>query len=384
MGGGRARESAARLIRGCTHGCPLTIGDLFASGFEVPLPNLTSLQIEVSSACNLRCPQCFNQIPEHVTALLSKELWDNRIKPHLPHVSDAHLVGIGEPLMNPRFFDFAADARAAGCKVHTTSNLQLLTPEKAERLVATEFSTLSFSCDGATEETYSSIRVRGTLNKLERSLDMIARAKTAQGGGPALILNFGAVRRNITELPAVVEFAARHKVQMIIAYHNVAYVELEASNSLFEHQELSDHYFLQAARTAARYGINFLYPGLFSAPIHHEPGPVHCHYPFNHVYIYSDGRVGPCCMDFPNRIILGDLIKHDLPTIWNSQSFRELRRQMCGQPDETCRFCVSHFRMDITDPRYLYRFPGAQAYIANAAKCASPYAIPATQVGNQI
>lgn len=90
-----------------------------------------------------------------------------------------------------------------------------------------------------------------------------------------------------------------------------------------------------------------------------ESGLPYCPYPFTHLYIYSDGRVGPCCMDFPHRILLGHLMESTLAEIWNGPALRSLRQPMCSQPTETCLFCVSHLKMDITDPRCLLRFPGA-------------------------
>ncbi len=332
--------------------------------YEHAFANLTSLQVEISSACNLKCPQCFNNIPEHVTKIMSLDLWNNRIKPYLGQFGSVHLVGIGEPLMNKHFFTFVEDGRQAGVTVHTTSNLQLVTPEIAKRLVLSGVSELSFSCDGATKATYEAIRLQGTLEKLEAALASIVDAKANCGSlTPALTLNFGATLQNIKELPDVVQLAARFGVQTLIAYHNVAYVESQKGESLFHHQALSDEQFAKAAQLCGYFGIQFLSPGLFQHPNHYAPALPYCAYPFGHLYIYSDGRVGPCCMDFPDRIVLGNLQELDLPEVWNGEAMRKLRHELCSQPSETCRFCVSHLRMDITDPRYLFRFPGAGAYL---------------------
>ena len=341
------------------------LSTLAATDYHLSFDSLRSVQVEVSSACNLRCPQCFNLVPEHVTGLLTPAMWEERIKPYLASFGSVHLVGIGEPLLNRHFFTFLADAAAAGCGTFTTSNLQLVTPDIADRLVASGLGSLSFSCDGATKETYEKIRLRGRLERLTGALESIVAAKQRQQKAtPILTLNFGGTVENIADLPAVVELAARYGVASVIAYHNVAYLEANKDVSLFHHQAMSDQYFSQAAAIAQRHGVQFMTPGLFCQPIHYDGGDIHCGYPFGHVYIYSDGRVGPCCMDFPNRIILGDLREKTLPEIWNDEPIRRLRREMTEGPSDTCKYCVSHFRMDITNPRYLFRFPGSDAYIA--------------------
>jgi radical SAM protein with 4Fe4S-binding SPASM domain len=279
-----------------------------------------------------------------------------------------HLVGIGEPLTNRDFFRFVADSVEAGCAVFTTSNLQLVTAPIAEQLVTSGISELSFSCDGARPETYESIRLGGTWPRFVEALDLINAAKARLGTRlPRLTLNFGALRRNIEELPDVVSFAAQHGVEQIIAYHVVHYTPDLADESLFHAQGLSDRWFLEAQARAQALGIAFFMPGLFLDPLRWEPqeGQPFCSYPFEHLYLYSDGRVGPCCMDFPDRLILGDLNTTSLEEVWNSDAVRSLRRSLTEQrPCETCQFCVRHGRMDITDPRFLFQFPGRDEYLA--------------------
>lgn len=334
----------------------------------LPFTALSSLQVEISSACNLRCPQCFNRIKSHHTALMSYAFFQERIQPHLGKLKAIHLVGIGEPLVHPEFFRFVKACVDAGVTVFTTSNLQLVTPPVAERLVSSGISELSFSCDGAQAQTYESIRRGGTWDQFKKALTLINEAKARlKSDLPHLTLNFGALRRNIEELPAVVELAAQSGVGLIIAYHVVHYTSELADESLFHYQGLSDQYFLQAQQVANRLGVRFFMPGLFMAPIDYHPkaGEPFCIYPFNHLYIYADGRVGPCCMDFPDRMILGDLNRDSLEAVWNGGPIQALRRAMLAhQPNETCQFCVLHGRMNISDPRFLFRFPGSAEYLA--------------------
>ena len=342
--------------------CLVARGDLL--DFAVPFSSLKTLQVEVSSACNLNCPQCFRHIEGHKPGLFSPELWERRISPLLPQISDIFLVGIGEPFLCRDFFLFVEDAKRHNVHVHTTSNLQLVDERLAEKIVESGLDELSFSCDGARNATYAGVRIGGTLVALKKSLGLINASKDRHNSSlPRRILNFGAMRRNILELQEIVRLAWENRVDMIIAYHDVVYVEELKEESLFHDQALSDEHFLRAKQLADKLGIAMFLPGLFSRPIKYSPGPIYCTYPFSHLYVYHDGRVGPCCMDFPDRYILGDINDSSVEEIWNSLPLLKLRKSLTGSPSATCRYCVSHGKMDISDPRFFFRFGGSENYL---------------------
>jgi len=332
--------------------------------YLVPLSSLKSLQVEVSSACNLKCPQCFQFIDGHKKSLFDRELWDTKIHPIMKQLRDIHLVGIGEPFLCKDFFYFVEDSRKHNVRVHTTSNLQLVTDEMAKEIVESGIEMLSFSCDGVSKETYDKIRVNGSIATLKKSLKMINKYKNLINSPfPKLILNFGGMKTNIHELPQVVELAKSYRIDHIIAYHNVIYIAGLKNESLFHYQKFSDKKFIEAKQLADKLGIKMFLPGLFSCPSRYKSNNLYCNYPYNHLYIYSDGRVGPCCMDFPDRYTLGDLHESSIEEVWNSIPILQLRKELSVNPSETCRYCVAHGKMDISDPKYLFKFKDSDAYI---------------------
>lgn len=320
--------------------------------------DLKSLQVEVSSVCNLKCPQCFNNIKGHKSAIISDKIWNEKIRPVLKGLKDIHLVGIGEPLLCKNIFKYIEECAGLGITVHTTSNLQLVDDEIAKKIVLSGLKFLSFSCDGSTEETYQKIRINGTLKKLKDSVNMINfYKKKYKSEFPKLILNFGAINSNIDELVDIVYMAKEMKVEQIISYHDVIYVKELEEESLYYNQEKSDYVFKEAAKIAKECGVKYFYPGTFENSINykHSKGKVYCPYPYNHLWIYSDGRVGPCCMDFPNRIVFGDLNKSNIEEVWNGEEIVQLRKDMENNPPETCLYCLSHGKMDIKDKKYLIK-----------------------------
>lgn len=326
--------------------------------YMLPINNLTSMQVEVSSICNLKCPQCFNNIEGHKSEIMKVNLWEEKIRPVLKYLKSIHLVGIGEPLLCKELFNYIEECRQYNMEINTTSNLQLVNDEIAKNIVLSGITNLSFSCDGVSEETYNSIRVNGTYEKLVESIELINKYKKLHKTDyPRLILNFGAMEKNIRELPQVVRNSHEWGVDKIIAYHDIIYVKGLEKESLFYNKELSDSIFMEAKELSDSLGIEMFYPGTFNNSIKREvkEGTKYCPYPYIHLWIYSDGRVGPCCMDFPNRIILGDLKNSTIEEVWNSKEVLKLRESMDSVQCETCKYCAMHGKMDINDKNYLIK-----------------------------
>jgi hypothetical protein len=68
-------------------------------------------------------------------------------------------------------------------------------------------------------------------------------------------------------------------------------------------------------------------------------------------------------MDFPDRYILGGINNANIKDRWNSSPILRLRKSLNSCPSDVCIYCVSHGKMDISDPRYFFRFKGSDNYI---------------------
>ena len=143
----------------------------------VPLPSF--VQIEPVGQCNLRCQMCPIQFrtdgpPNGPPAFMPFETF-RRLVDQLPTVTELQLQGLGEPMMHPRFFDMVSYAATRGITVSTNSNLTLLTPARAERLVTSGLSRLHASIDGATAATYERIRVRSNWQKVTEHSKVLSK-----------------------------------------------------------------------------------------------------------------------------------------------------------------------------------------------------------------
>lgn len=140
-------------------------------------PTFDWIQVEVSSHCNAACTYCPHTV--------YRDRWEDR---HLPLSSFERLIpafsktalvylqGWGEPLLNPEFFSMAAMAKKAGCRVGTTTNGMLLTPERIQRVLEAELDIVAFSLAG-TGERNDAIRKGTRLDAVLRAIRALTEAK---------------------------------------------------------------------------------------------------------------------------------------------------------------------------------------------------------------
>ncbi|MFR0873607.1 MAG: radical SAM protein [Bilophila wadsworthia] len=106
---------------------------------------LDCIQVEVTSVCPGRCVYCPHTTQagywrsRHMEAATFARLW-----PLMQESGRVHLQGWGEPFLHPRFMDFAALARKAGCRVSTTTCGLRMDETLAGQIVGTA-STWAFS-----------------------------------------------------------------------------------------------------------------------------------------------------------------------------------------------------------------------------------------------
>lgn len=118
--------------------------------------------------------------------------------------------GYGEPLAHPDLDRMIIMARDLGLKVELITNGILLDEEMAACLTESGVSRVWVSIDGATPEGYADVRLGAELPHVIQNLARLQeiRAKT-RWHLPKLGIAFVAMKRNISDLPAVVELARR-------------------------------------------------------------------------------------------------------------------------------------------------------------------------------
>ncbi|KAA0688642.1 radical SAM/SPASM domain-containing protein [Azospirillum brasilense] len=285
----------------------------------LPLTTPFSLLIDPSNGCNFRCVFCATGNPELLKEIgrprgamkfdLFRKIADDIAAFDAP-IKSVHLYKDGEPLVNTRIEHMVHLLKSRGLARHVemTSNGSLLTPERADALLAAGLDAMRVSVYGASDAMYK--RITRRFDRFQTVVDNVAylyRRKTELGRDFHLhckIIN--------------VELTEEERQSFIDTFTPIA-------DSLFVHplhgEALADESAFAVAPDTARKV---------------------CSEPFLKLAINFNGEVSVCCADWGMGTIVGNVAEESLRDIWNGERLRDFRlKHLEGRRDEieACRGC---------------------------------------------
>ena len=324
-----------------------------------PLPD--TLQVEVTSACNLRCAMCLVRYKPPVNRLAGAMDLDmfRALLADLPRLRQLTLQGLGEPLLSPYLLDMVRLAHERGARVGFNSNATLLTRRRAREFIDAGLDWLHVSLDGADAETFEAIREGATFDTVVGNLaGLLAARRDAGRETPWVRVVFVAMRRNVAQLPDLVRLLAdvgvsELRVQNLShtfddadpagAYGEIR--EYAAQQALWTAPDLAmaQRSFAAARAAADEAGLTLRLPRLSPVPAGPAaPGTPGCTWPWESAYVTSARVVQPCCMVMgDDRVALGRLDEAGFAEIWAGPAYQEFRRKLSHgqQPPAVCEGC---------------------------------------------
>ena len=327
-----------------------------------PLP--TELQVEVTGACNLACAMCLVSYRPKLGKAEGAMCFHTfkRLVDDLPTLEKVTLQGLGEPLLAPDLFRMLEYAAERGIRMGFNTNGTLLTRPRARRLVELGVDWLHVSVDGATAETYQSIRHGSDFARVrENVIGLVEEMRAQKAERPHVMLVFVAMRRNIRELPALIRLASEWGVGRLWVQNlshsfsdtdpSGSYGEIrdfaEAEALWAEPDEESERLLDESRAVADELGVDLRLPRLEQPARTWPPGTPGCHWPFGSAYVTHDGNVQPCCMVMgADRAILGNVERDAFSALWHDAPYTEFRAGLLGdEPPDVCRGCSLYRRL---------------------------------------
>jgi MoaA/NifB/PqqE/SkfB family radical SAM enzyme len=319
-----------------------------------PDPRFMHLEMDITSRCNIRCVMCYHSFDEfaHSRAVLFPvEAFDPLAGALLPRAHTLTLSLGSEPTTSPYFVPILRSAARHGVPNLTFfTNGTLLHDPVIAAIIETNVTEICVSVDGATAATYEAIRRGASFDQVIGNVRRLIAARAARGRPePRLRFDVVMMKRNVHELPGLVELAASLGVDAINFFHMVVYDGLRTEEqSLRRHQDLSDLWLGRAVARAEALGLPITsHPRRFEeergpdAPAGSPyAGSPYCMYPFFHVSMNSGGHVLAC--PFSHGEAPFGTIGPDTPfeAIWLGTKFSELRRRILeSDPPAMCRRC---------------------------------------------
>ena len=170
----------------------------------------------ITQRCNFKCSHCYSSAytgsrEDELTYEQMTVIVDQMKAMNVPVI----LLSGGEPMMKDCFFDIVTYIREAGIKVSLSTNGSLITEEKAQQLKNLGISYVGISLDGT--ETVND-EFRGVTGAFKMTLKGIENChKVGQKVGLRMTIN----KKNVKEVPAILDLMEAHEVHRICFYHLV-------------------------------------------------------------------------------------------------------------------------------------------------------------------
>jgi len=268
------------------------------------------VDIELSDACNLKCKMCVHGLG----GMKNVGFMDNDMAKGL--ISQCADIGVrsikfnwrGESVINPFLPDAVKFTKEKGIL-----EIQINTNGQARedifiKCAENGIDRIIFSVDGFSAETYEEIRTGGKYDRLLGNIHELLKWKlTEKKSRP-----FVRVQMVRTKINA-------HEVNDFIKYWNSLVDDVRISDVMDRGQG-----------------------GSLSVGDQITVGRRRCPQPFQRLVIGRDGRVSPCCADWNQDFVVGDIKKDDLITIWEGKKMeymREMQRRNEHSKIDICSNC---------------------------------------------
>ncbi len=272
----------------------------------------TIVEIEPTTSCNLRCPQCPSGLREfsRETGMLALTLYKKIIDEISPELVYVILYFQGEPFLNKSFLEFVKYAAQKNIYTATSSNAHYFTDEMAKATVESGLDRLIISIDGTSQETYSKYRVGGDLEKvIEGTKKLLKWKKELNRSTPHIIWQFIAFKHNEHQIPELKKLAKEIGVN-----------ELGIKTAQIYDYQTSDN-FIPDNNNLSRYKKNA--DGTFQIK---NKLLNHCWRMWRGSVITWDGLVVPCCFDKDATHRFGDVSKQTFTEVWQSNQYNNFRQ----------------------------------------------------------
>lgn len=275
----------------------------------------TSLAIEPTTSCNLRCPECPSGLRSFTrpTGMLAVQTFQKVIDELAPTLTYLTLYFQGEPYLHPNFFELIKVASAKKIYTATSTNAHYLSEQNAVKTVQSGLDRIIISVDGTTQETYEQYRVGGELKKvLEGTKNLIAAKKQLKSKTPYVVFQFLVVKPNEHQLDEMAVLAKEIGVDDL-AFKTAQVYDYENGNELIP---TKDEYARYRKNKTGKYELKR------TAPLKS------CWRMWHSAVMTWDGAVVPCCFDKDGEHAMGNVKKQSFKSIWLGKAYRQFRETL--------------------------------------------------------
>ena len=302
-----------------------------------------TMDIEPTTGCNFRCTMCQVSSPNFSSKNLDFEMFKKVIKDN-NQLLKIKLQGMGEPLVNSKFFDMVDFASKRGIVSEITTNGSLLNEANIVKLFNSNLSRITISIDGATSETFEKIRVKSNFNEVVRNCKNLVKHFKKKIIRPEISAWCVIQNDNVSEFNKVYELCReigfdKLTYQFYLSGWGKDEWNIINKNKRIDIKNIKDQIKeVQIKGSKEGMEVNIFDENLLSFSRQ-------CVWPWESSYISKTGDVVPCCIIGDEKVVsFGNIKDNSFKEIWNSEKYKNFRKDIKNNkiPDY-CKNCYKEF-----------------------------------------
>ncbi|WP_249719740.1 radical SAM/SPASM domain-containing protein [Aquiflexum sp. TKW24L] len=288
----------------------------------------TTLSVEPTTSCNLRCPECPSGLRSFTrpTGMIEKQLFQNIIDQSKDYLTYLHIYFQGEPFLHPKFMDMVSYADKNKVFTSTSTNAHYLNEKNVKSILDSGLKQLIVSMDGITQEIYEDYRIGGNLEKVKAGLELlIQKRKEAKLHFPRIVLQFLVTGKNEHQIPALKDWAKDIGVDELQLKTTQIY-DFENGSPLIPKDHKYSRYLPKGDGTWK-----------LKKEIENK-----CWRMWQGAVFTWDGNMLPCCFDKDGQHVMGKITLTNLKEIWNNEIYSLFRKQLMDDRSQIdiCKNCT--------------------------------------------
>jgi radical SAM protein with 4Fe4S-binding SPASM domain len=268
--------------------------------------------VETTAKCNLYCPMCPRESLPQPKEDMADSVFERLVTETGSTAEHMMLIGLGEPLLDPKIFDRIEYCHRHGVATLLSTNGTLLSGDAASRILASPLEHITLSFDGSTKESFEFYRKGANFEKVRENFVRLARMKHERRAKLQIVVQMVRLERNAGEVDDFLRFW-----RAVPGVNSVRVKEDET---------------------------NLLRPGA-ARPATAANRP--CHYLWRGpMYVKHNGDVYACCQSYMlGGRPVGRVGDQSLDAIWNAEEMQRMRRLhaagRAGDVDICSRCCIA-------------------------------------------
>lgn len=305
--------------------------DAIAEQFDLISKAPRSMLLELTNICNDSCLFCANSKCTKQRGMIDSEFAKKILREAYEFgVREVGFYGTGESLLDKNLEEYISYAKQLGFEyIYITTNGALLTPERADTIVAAGIDSIKFSINAANRKDYLMMHGKDEFDKVIENIKYLSSLR----------------------------LSGERKFLLYISYVMTRYTDSEKENFKQRYQQYVDDIVfydcLNVAGCMAKEVTDYLGVGKDAK---YRPANNICPMIFKNLYITYDGYLTMCCTDFQNYLVVADLKEEKLADAWNNQYAQNLRKAHLSHKLEgtLCYNCLNNCVDEIAPLREEY------------------------------